>query len=244
LKRRGPRFVAFANPRYALPLAEDCPESAGPPGDSPAAGSVRARHLEPLRGASREVQAVAARYGADARVYEGAQATEERVASDPDVRGAERLHFAVHGIVCQPRPEQSGLVLALDDDAAEDGVLTMPEIFRLDLNADLVVLSACESGTGKLVWGEGVFGLARAFFYAGASSLVVSLWQVSDRSTADLMTAFYERLDAGDDKAEALRRAKLRLIDEGGAFAAPFHWAPFVLLGRRGSDPPSSVGVE
>ena len=82
--------------------------------------------------------------------------------------------------------------------------------------------------------GEGVVGLTRAFFYAGAPSLVVSLWQVSDRSTARLMTSFYEHLDRGEDKAVALQRSRLALIEAGGPGAAPFHWAPFVVQGSRG----------
>jgi CHAT domain-containing protein len=146
------------------------------------------------------------------------------------------LHFAVHGVVCESSPERSGLILTLDDDAVEDGILETREIFDLRLAADLVVLSACDTGVGRLVRGEGVVGLARAFFYAGVPSLVVSMWQVPDQSTADLMTAFYRHLDEGENKAAALRWAKIRLIDAGGGNSAPLYWAPFILLGSRGGD--------
>jgi CHAT domain-containing protein len=106
------------------------------------------------------------------------------------------------------------------------------EIFNLKLNADLVVLSACETGLGKEVKGEGLIGLTRAFLYAGTPSVVVSLWQVQDRSTAELMVRFYRHLKNGQpSKAEALRQAQLELIRHG-TFAHPYYWAPFVLVGQ------------
>ena len=110
-------------------------------------------------------------------------------------------------------------------------MLQVYEIFNLKLNADLVVLSACRTGLGKEVRGEGVIGLTRAFLYAGASSLTVSLWQVADQSTSDLMIHFYEQMNAGHGKAEALRRAKLKMIEEK-RYTHPFYWAPFVLIGE------------
>jgi CHAT domain-containing protein len=120
------------------------------------------------------------------------------------------------------------------DGGSEDGILQTREIFGLRLSADMVVLSACETGVGRLVSGEGVVGLARAFFYAGTPTLVVSLWQASDRSTAQLMIEFYQHLDRGEDAAVALQRSRLALIEAGGPSAAPFYWAPFIVLGSRG----------
>jgi CHAT domain-containing protein len=113
----------------------------------------------------------------------------------------------------------------------EDGLLQVYEIFDLKLNAELVVLSACETGLGKQVKGEGLVGLTHAFFYAGTSSVLVSLWKVQDRSTADLMVNFYQELDAGKNKAESLRQAKLRMIQQN-RYAHPYYWAPFVLMGN------------
>jgi len=113
----------------------------------------------------------------------------------------------------------------------EDGLLQVYEIFDLKLNAELVVLSACETGLGKQVKGEGLVGLTHAFFYAGTSSVLVSLWKVQDRSTADLMVNFYQELDAGKNKAESLRQAKLRMIQQN-RYAHPYYWAPFVLVGN------------
>ena len=110
----------------------------------------------------------------------------------------------------------------------------MFEIFNLELDAaELVVLSACDTALGRHLNGEGLLGVTRALFYAGASSVVVSLWQVADTSTADLMIGFYHHLEDVGDKAEALRRAKLALI-EGRDTSHPYHWAPFILIGQSG----------
>ena len=114
---------------------------------------------------------------------------------------------------------------------SEDGLLQVYEVFNLKLNADLVVLSACETGLGKEVKGEGLVGLTHAFFYAGTPSVIVSLWKVQDRSTADLMVNFYQQLDRSQDKTEALRQAKLKLI-QNNRYAHPYYWAPFVLIGE------------
>lgn len=228
------RFLAFADPSYESTYPVDCPQpAAGRDDGGTEERGVEMRAFEPLIGARWEVEAIAARYGARARVYQGAHATEEAVTSNPDLARAERIHFAVHGFVCDHWPERAGLVLALDDDPREDGILETREIFRLHLTADLVVLSGCQTGLGRLVRGEGLIGLTRAFFYAGTPSLVASLWEVSDQSTVHLMSSFYAALDRGDDKAVALRRAKCDLLRQGGRTAAPFYWAPFVLLGSR-----------
>jgi CHAT domain-containing protein len=93
------------------------------------------------------------------------------------------------------------------------------------------VLSACRTGLGKVVRGEGVIGLTRAFLYAGAASVTVSLWQVADKSTSDLMVVFYQHMNAGLSRTEALRRAKVAMI-EAGRHSHPFYWAPFVLIGE------------
>jgi hypothetical protein len=105
----------------------------------------------------------------------------------------------------------------------------------------LAVLSACDTGLGKRLSGEGLVGLTRAFLYAGTAAVVVSLWQVEDRSTAELMVQLKENLDRGDDHAEALRQAKLGLI-AGGRFAEPRLWAPFILVGDRAAVAPAGSG--
>lgn len=142
------------------------------------------------------------------------------------------VHFATHGLVNDSRPKLSGLMLAQLDSPKEDNILYLGEIYNLNLNADLVVLSACETGLGRLARGEGLIGLARGFLYAGAANLLVSLWQVNDASTANLMVDFYQKMLEGRSKTEALREAKLRLMERQTKYARPYYWAPFVLMGK------------
>jgi CHAT domain-containing protein/Tfp pilus assembly protein PilF len=212
---RAPFFVGFGDPEY---------------------GRAGLLSLRQLPGSRREVEEIAGLYAPDqARLYLGPQATEENVKNNPDVRTARWIHLAVHGLLNESRPEYSGLVLTLDDDTREDGLLQVYEIFNLELQADLVVLSACETALGKNVKGEGLLGVSRALLYAGASSLVVSLWQVADDTTPELMVSFYRQLAQGVDKAEALRLSKLKLIESGEPHARPYHWAPFILIGQPGN---------
>jgi CHAT domain-containing protein len=116
-----------------------------------------------------------------------------------------------------------------------DRTLRQQEIYAQRLQADLVCLSACETGAGQFAGGEGVLSLARAFAYAGAQSLVASLWQVNDQTTATLFSGFYQNLDKGMSRSEALRKAKLAALDAPGATKAPFYWAAFTLNGADGA---------
>jgi CHAT domain-containing protein/Tfp pilus assembly protein PilF len=139
------------------------------------------------------------------------------------------IHFACHGFLDEKKPMRSALVLTLDDDVEEDGFLQAREISDLNLSADLVVLSACQTGKGKLENAEGVLGLPRTFFYAGARSTISSLWKISDKSTSEIMPTFYRYLTAGKNKATALRLAKLEMLRSSRSH--PFYWAAFVLNG-------------
>ena len=132
------------------------------------------------------------------------------------------------------RPELSGLVFSLVDQQGkpQDGFLRLHEIYNLQLNADLVVLSACETGLGKEIKGEGLIGLTRGFMYSGAPRLVASLWSVDDLATAELMKLFYERmLKDGLPAGAALREAQLELSGQK-RWASPYCWAGFVLHGE------------
>ena len=144
------------------------------------------------------------------------------------------LHLAMHGLLNKQNPILSSLAFTENGDSLEDNFLQADEISKLDLNADLVVLSACETGYGKFEQGEGILSLARSFMYAGVPSLVVSLWSVNDASTATIMQHFYEYLAAGADKAEALRRAKIDYIQNAqGVTAHPAYWSPFIQIGNH-----------
>jgi CHAT domain-containing protein/Tfp pilus assembly protein PilF len=167
------------------------------------------------------------------RIYLGTEAREENVKAEK-LDQYRYIHFAAHGVVDEDKPMRSGIVLSLNSGATEDGILQMSEIMRLKLNADLVTLSACRTGLGRLLSGEGIIGLTRAFFYAGTSSVVVSLWNVNDLATADLMKTFYQKLNSGMSKDEALQQAKLTLINgHQRAWRHPYFWAPFVLVGEQ-----------
>jgi CHAT domain-containing protein len=144
------------------------------------------------------------------------------------------LHFATHGLLNSERPELSGLVFSLVDQEGnpQDGFLRLHEIYNLQLNADLVVLSACETGLGKEIKGEGLIGLTRGFMYSGAPRVVASLWNVDDLATAELMKLFYQRmLKDGMPAGAALRAAQLELSRQK-RWASPYFWAGFVLHGE------------
>lgn len=143
------------------------------------------------------------------------------------------IHFATHGLIDDTRPELSGLVLSLVDPQGrlQEGFLGLHDIYRLPLEADLVVLSGCRTALGKEVRGEGLSSLAQSFMYAGTPRVVASLWSVQDRATAELMTAFYRGLWEGNLRpAEALRQAQLSLL-RTRRWSHPFFWAAFVHQG-------------
>ncbi|MBA3712895.1 MAG: CHAT domain-containing protein, partial [Pyrinomonadaceae bacterium] len=144
------------------------------------------------------------------------------------------IHFATHGLLDSRHPELSGLVLSLIDEAGrpQDGFLRLHEIYNMRLNADLVVLSACQTGLGKEIRGEGLIGLTRGFMYAGSTRVMASLWQVDDAATAELMKRFYrgmmrERLTP----AAALRTAQLEMMKKKH-WQSPYYWGAFVLQGE------------
>jgi CHAT domain-containing protein/tetratricopeptide (TPR) repeat protein len=144
------------------------------------------------------------------------------------------VHFATHGFLNSLHPELSGILLSMYDRQGrqQDGFLRVHEVFNLKLSADLVTLSACQTGLGKEIRGEGLVGMTRGFMYAGAPRVVVSLWSVSDEGTAELMARFYRgMLKEGKRPAEALQAAQVSMLKEQ-KFASPFYWAAFTLQGE------------
>lgn len=167
-----------------------------------------------------------------ASVFIEDEATEDRFKKEAGYFS--NIYLSTHAIIYESQPMYSLIAFAQNADPSEDGFLHTYEVFNLRLNADLVTLSACETGLGKLSRGEGLIGLTRAFLYAGAQSVVVSMWSV-DESTAMLMKHFYKNIRKGKTKIEALQQAKLTLLktrEKGLSFAHPFLWAPFVLVGE------------
>ncbi len=189
-----------------------------------------------LRDTEWELRAIGKLFS-DAIVGVGPAATEGRFKTlAPQFRF---VHISSHGTVDEEAPLYSSLRLSPDSSGVEDGILHAYEVLSLSLDCDLVALSACETGLGRLYAGEGLLGLTRAFIYAGARQALVGLWRVNDASTAILMERFYANLARGLDPAEALQQAKRALREmvvpgPGGrrmSYAHPFFWAPFVLTG-------------
>jgi CHAT domain-containing protein/Tfp pilus assembly protein PilF len=218
-------LVAFADPSYP-PV-----RGVAGPDDSPL--RRYSLGLQPLPASRGEARALAALYGPQAHLYLGRAARERQAVRLP--ADARIVHFAGHALLDRRFPLDSALAFSApgSNDPEEDGLLQAWEIFeRLRLDADLVTLSACETGLGAAGGGEGLIGLARAFQYAGARSILASLWSVSDRSTAELMKRFYAALRAGSPKDEALQAAQRALLhDPKLGYGHPYHWATFELIG-------------
>jgi CHAT domain-containing protein len=180
-----------------------------------------------------EVLAISKQFPANQRrIYFGGAAREETVKSEK-LDEFRYIHFATHGFLDETKPGRSGILLSRVPQSSEDGVLQMGEIMRLKMNADLVTLSACSTGLGKLVNGEGILGITRTFFYAGARNVAVTLWNVNDSATATLMASFYGYLNRGMAKSEALRQAKLSLLHGPELlWHHPYFWASFVIEGE------------
>ena len=208
--------------------------------------------LARLEWSRKEVESIGEMFGEQARVFVGRQATEEKAMTESS--GVNFVHFATHAVLDERFPLNSALALSVPENWVEgrpNGMLQAWEIFEsLRLQADLVTLSGCETALGRAVEGEGLNSLTRAFIYAGAQSVLASLWSVADRSTSELMTRFYTHLNQGMSKDEALRAAQISLLRSGdpgpddsgtrgvrrlarstGESSHPYHWAAFQLVG-------------
>jgi len=221
-------LTAFGDPSYP-PLPSGQSSTAHP---EVRAAVGRGLALTPLPSTREEVLGIAALYPG-ARTFLGAEATEERAKSTG--KDASYLHFACHGLLDERSPLNSALALTIPEhpgEGQENGLLQAWEIFEgVRLNADLVTLSACDSALGQEMGGEGLLGLTRAFQYAGARSVLASLWSVYDVSTARFMKRFYGYLHSGKSKDEALRAAQIDQIRGKSGSPHPFHWAAFELFG-------------
>jgi CHAT domain-containing protein/tetratricopeptide (TPR) repeat protein len=188
--------------------------------------------FEPLPESRREVQEIVALFAPKAAAYLGPDATEENARSVG--KDVPLIHYACHAVVNERFPLDSALAFSIPEkavDGQDNGLLQAWEIFeRVRLDADLVTLSACESGLGREMGGEGLIGLTRAFQYAGARSVLASLWKVEDKATYELMKRFYRYVKEGKTKDEALRLAQIDLL-RSAEFSRPRDWAAFQLNG-------------
>jgi CHAT domain-containing protein len=186
--------------------------------------------LDGTRSEAEEIAKLARSSGTEADVWLDFDADEAKL-NERKLDGYRILHFATHGLLDAERPQFTGLALSLVGQRERDGFLRVDEVFNLRLGSPFVMLSACETGLGKERRGEGVIGLTRAFMYAGAPTVGVSLWSVGDKSTSELMPEFYRRLLAGQGSAASAMRASQLSMIAGKRYSAPFYWAPFVLVG-------------
>ncbi|CAA6813989.1 MAG: Unknown protein [uncultured Aureispira sp.] len=220
--RKAPRKIIGFAPDFALM------DSILNSGDS-LSRVVADLNLEPLAYASQEVRVLQELFGANSMGIIGAHSTEttfKEIASEYGV-----LHFATHGLVNHSDPMFSGLTFLTD--SLNDGLLHTHELFSLELNAELVTLSACNSGVGKLYAGEGVISIAKGFAYSGAPNMVMTLWPVSDQATEAIMRFFYQYLKEGLPKHKALQKAKLDFIKEYQiGHRHPQLWGGLIVIGN------------
>jgi CHAT domain-containing protein len=184
--------------------------------------------LNPLPGAVDEVRRLKDIHGCTSFIGKEASETKfKAMAANYDI-----LHMAMHTIMNDSIPMFSKLVFSRSTDTINDGFLNTQEIYNMKLNARLAVLSACNTGTGKLRAGEGVMSMARAFLYSGCPSIIMTMWEVEDRVSADIMIAFYRYLFKGYSKPEALRKAKINHIQNADPFKAhPYFWQAYIVVG-------------
>jgi len=233
--------AAFGDPRYSAPAprksavmrSDGTEEEEDAYGDPELDAALRGgQKFEPLPSTRQEVETIASLYAPRSEAYVGTQATEERALSIG--KAVPLIHFACHAYVNERFPLDSALVFTIPETprpGQDNGLLQAWEIFeKVRIDADLVTLSACDSGLGKEMGGEGLIGLTRAFQYAGARTVLASLWKVEDASTAELMKRFYGYLKSGKTKDEALRLAQIDLI-RSPSYSQPRDWAAFELMG-------------
>jgi CHAT domain-containing protein len=210
--KRSNRFVGFA------------------PGYLSAGNEIRIDRplLNPLPGSIDEVTEIGDLLGG--MVFTGEDADEDRFYSMAP--GSRILHLATHAFIDDEDPLKSVLVFTENPGADEDGLLNVYELYGLELDAGLAVLSACNTGSGKLLGGEGVMSLARAFFYAGVPSIIMTLWTVDDRKSYEVMLSFYKHLLRGRSAGTSLQRAKLEYMEDAlPGNQHPRYWAGYFLVG-------------
>ncbi|MEL7004467.1 MAG: CHAT domain-containing protein, partial [Bacteroidota bacterium] len=185
----------------------------------------------PIPHAQAEVESISSIL--DTKILSNDQATEEAFKLLSTNYGI--IHLATHGLINDKHPLDSKILFAKNkEDSLSDGILYSHEILNMEINAEMVVLSACNTGIGEINEGEGALSLASSFFYSGAKSVVMSQWPANDLSTSKLMGSFYTYLDQGMTKSAALRQAKLDYIrDESKIVTHPYFWSQFVIYGKN-----------
>ncbi|MCB2196648.1 MAG: CHAT domain-containing protein [Bacteroidetes bacterium] len=186
--------------------------------------------LFPLKGIKIEVERIAELLNGDAYIdLDANEKTFKKVAADYDI-----LHLAMHTIMDDENPMYSKMAFTQQNDSVEDGFLNTYELYNMQLNSRMAVLSSCNSGSGKLRRGEGVMSLARGFVYSGCPSIIMTLWSVEDNSGVQLMTSFYKYLLEGKTKSEAIQQSKIDFIQHSDQLKAhPYFWSGYVVIGNN-----------
>ena len=222
-------ILSFGNPFYGTAS----PFPAIIPGEASGSFEYAGQVFSSLPHSEEEVNTAASFFSKGFRyVFTGSEARESTIRKFSRQR-FQIFHFAGHGFVDELMPSRSALLFSQTQDPEDDGILLARELHDLQLKANLVILSACETAMGTLEQTEGVLGLTRIFFYAGARSVLSTLWAIGDRSTVDFMKVFYQYLSTGISKAQALRQAKIKM--KRSAYPHPYYWSQFVLSGEPDS---------
>ncbi len=208
---------------------------------------AQAADLSPIPFAGTEIERIAALFPPNRMSLLVGPEADEGLFKSRSLMPYRILHFAVHGFIDDKNPSRSALVLSQNGKGPDDGLLQTREIYRLRTQADLVVLSSCQTALGRLLRGEGIEGLNRAFFYSGSSSVLMTLWSIHDQAGAQFMVRFYGHLASGDPITAALRKAKMDMI-ASPYYSHPYYWAGYILHGDGArvifpAGPPSGVWI-
>jgi len=219
-------LLAFGDPFFGsdeeVASARDTSETIRP---------VGAFNVSRLEYSGQEVERIASLFKkTKSDTFKRKEASEEKL-KDLNLEDYKILHFATHCLIDDKKPDRSSIVFSIGNASAEDEILQMREVFNLKLNSDLVTLSACQTGLGQFIRGEGIEGLSRSFFYAGASSALISLWAVHDQATSQFMERYYFHLRSSNSIMNALQKTKLEMINSD-ILSHPYYWAGFIITGN------------
>jgi len=235
LKRPKPKsyskdLLAFGAPSYSKPVSGGNRDSRSPSQILLDLYEKSGFLLSPIPYSAKEVKEISKHFKPDKKdVYLKKEANEQTLKS-LDLNNYRIVHFACHAFSDESYPLRSTLVFSLENESEEDGFFQVLEMYKLRLNAELTVLSACQTGKGKNIQNEGVLGLPRVFFYMGSRSVISTLWSIDDKATSRFMGYFYEDYAKGIGKAQALRSAKQRMMRT--KYSHPFYWGAFILTGE------------
>jgi len=223
-------LLAFGAPSYSTPVFPGNKNSRSPSQILLELYEKSGFSVSPIPYSEREVTEISRYFKADKiDVYVKTRASEQALKSI-NLNDYRIVHFACHAFSDESFPLRSALVFSLEDEGEEDGFFQVLEMYRFRLNAELTVLSACQTGKGKNIQNEGVLGLPRVFFYMGSRSVISTLWRIDDKATSQFMGYFYEYYAQGKSKSQALQLAKKKMMKS--RYSHPFYWGAFVLTGE------------